>query len=306
MKTIPITTSLKKYLINYIKALLSWAGYTVHRVQETREQPSIVAEPFDVVHFKGAFPSRCPAQPQVLFKCPVEHCVSSNGFSHGAGSWHAFSTTLEEYRTGECTTYEGSLLQRYYEVWQPSSSLEALIGLDRTPAALAEAPPYMFLLPWNRDTLEQRKSASRKGIWEENARWGDGNIVADEGCVFHGPVSARKGRIEFERLVSVFESIQKNGYDLSMGRPVRVNILKRGKELRYLIMEGQHRVAAMCAVGHATIPAVVGQAWVTDIDFVEFWPQVRDGIWSKKDAENYFNHLFDFDARTWAQQRNLL
>jgi hypothetical protein len=43
-----------------------------------------------------------------------------------------------------------------------------------------------------------------------------------------------------------------------------------------------------------------------DVDDVDFWPQVRTGMWTAADARRYVHHLFDFDERNWASNLGLV
>lgn len=78
--------------------------------------------------------------------------------------------------------------------------------------------------------------------------------------------------------------------------------LKRGSEYRYLrIGRGFHRTVVMAALGYETVPATFQQPFVSNLDNVDYWPQVRRGVGTREDAIRYFHHLFD-----WASDRGLL
>lgn len=62
----------------------------------------------------------------------------------------------------------------------------------------------------------------------------------------------------------------------------------------------------MSALGYKTIPAVFKRDHIIRVDDVDYWPQVRSGVWGRDDALRYVDHLFDFDSRAWAQERGLL
>jgi hypothetical protein len=133
----------------------------------------------------------------------------------------------------------------------------------------------------------------------------DWSLDAD-GYQYHGPVSRRKGRLEYRRLVNIYESIEERGYERQLGH-AHFLVLKRGDEFRFSgIGPGNHRAAAMAALGYETIPAIFYKFHVVDVEMAEYWPQVSRGVWSQAQAEAYLHHLFDFDSRAWARDRGLL
>ena len=127
-----------------------------------------------------------------------------------------------------------------------------------------------------------------------------------DGFMYHGPVSLKKGMLEYQRLIQSYESIRDNGYNRELGH-AHFLILRRGKEIRYLALgDGNHRTAAMTALGYDTIPALFQRSAIIDVDMAEYWVQVQENVWSHDQAVAYVNHLFDFDSRLWAQNAGLL
>jgi hypothetical protein len=165
---------------------------------------------------------------------------------------------------------------------------------------LTQFPSYTFYLPWLLVEPEERRTMVKRGIdafYEGN----DLNPDSSYGYLMHGPVSSDFGRLEFERLIEVYESLKAQGYDRSHGDIV-VGLLQRGDQLRFGIEHGNHRVAAMAALGEAHIPARFVSVRRINIDEAPHWPQVRRGFWDQTSAEQYFHHLFDFDARSWGEE----
>ena len=75
-----------------------------------------------------------------------------------------------------------------------------------------------------------------------------------------------------------------------MGRRVLFSLL-------YFMRHGHHRVHAMAALGHQHIPAKVRNSAIIRIDDVDSWPQMRRGVWPKRAAIDYLNHLFDSELK---------
>lgn len=245
---------------------------------------------------------------RAAFHCPLEYVVKRIGFSN-PGGWHPFVAALQEYEAGESSRYEGSVLKKFYEVHQPENAAEAYIGFQDAPEAYLSYPAHLYnLRPWVSMTLEQMDQYRRRAAERDNREHNSGQTVLSnkDGFKEHGPVSERKGQLEYKRLVKVYNSIKANGYDRSQGHAYFL-MLQREKELRFMNGgQGVHRTAAMVALGYETIPAMFSKKYVVDVELVDYWPKVREGIWTCEQAEAYFHHLFDFDSRAWAREQGLL
>lgn len=245
---------------------------------------------------------------KAAFRCPLSKHVNRNGLSYSHDGYHPFVETIREYAAGESTCYQDSILKLFYDSHQPDSAAEAVVGFGSTPAAFRDFPPHAFYLtPWCSQSVDEMESMVRRWNNDDYRKHGcDEMSVEQDGFMDQGPISHRKGRLEFERLVTIYESIKRDGYAREHGH-AHFLVLRRGDSYRYVSKgQGNHRTAAMSAIGYETIPAVFAKCWMVDIDLVDHWPQVRLGVWTRGQAEAYFDHLFDFDSRDWARERGLL
>ena len=125
-----------------------------------------------------------------------------------------------------------------------------------------------------------------------------------DGHLFYGPVSDRKGILEYRRLISIYNLVHVHGYHQMHGH-VGVALLKRGNDYRFLLHgAGNHRTPAMAALNKKAIPTFFtmppgysNRPPLIDLRLADCWPQVRSGLWTKVEAEAYFHHLFDFDSK---------
>lgn len=290
---------------------------------------SIFSHPMEALYIAGGGDYVPRRENQVTFKCPLEKCIIPNGLNHSAEGWHHLSAALQEYHRGDHRTFEGSILEKYYETWQPQNALEVLIGCDG-PSALRELPPIIWQ-PWSMEDYKQRLQNRDLHYYDnqsvrdypggekfenllENVRKSGGSLSTYvksrigpylSGHQHYGPVSRLKGELEYARLVHVYRSIREHGYQLDKGG-ILIRPIKRGDNYRFIIWEGNHRIAAMNALGYETIPASFGKLWIVDTNEVDYWPHVRHGVWDRESALQYVNHLFDFDSKAWARERNLL
>ncbi len=244
---------------------------------------------------------------RVAFMCPLENVIDIRGHGYVPGKWHPFVETLREYNADQCSSYKDSLLKAYYDTHQPKNAADAYPGFEDAPASFRDWPPHRYrLLPWSANTPEDVDERVRYWTHRDNEEHGFSDLTfSSDGNKSHGPVSTRKGQMEFERLTSIFESIKSKGYDTNLGYP-HFRILKRRGEYVLNPVRGKHRTAAAAALGFEKIPALYYRPSIVDISMVKYWPQVRRGVWSQEQAKSYFRHLFRFDSLDWARKRNLL
>lgn len=175
---------------------------------------------------------------------------------------------LKYYEHGELA------LKTYYENHQPKNIFEKhflknekQIGCERN-------------LPW----LDVDRSQER----------GEGGLNLSEGIQHYGPVSERKLMYEVQRLSKVRGSIAKNGFIASLGLPRGYCLLKNLEDWVFIIVGGQHRVAAMVQEGYAQIPVCFQPNYprvVVKSDVLN-WPSVTSGELRVDQAERIFDSYF--------------
>jgi hypothetical protein len=242
------------------------------------------------------------------FRCPIDDCTHFVGFGLSPHAWHPFVAAVLEYRAGHASSYEESVLKRYYDRFQPKTAAEALAGFHMGGGGLADLPPYCFYLsPWTAATPDVVVDTLAYWTSMENAEHGNPRLdFREHGIGYFGPTHPAKGAMEFRRLTTIHDRLVSTGYDRRYG-DVSVRALKRGDELRFIVDGGgYHRAAALAAAGHNDMPATFVEPFVIAAEDADYWPQVRRGVWSRDDAVRYFHHLFDFDSRAWARERDLL
>lgn len=258
--------------------------------------PRLFRDPLEALrHVHGGKPA--------AFACPLDTCVDSNGLSFGRRGWHPFVATLRDYAAGAVAHYEGSWLQRYYREYQPANLAEALLGRAHFDApALHEIPSHVLnLYPWSARSSDEARETIERNIHRDYVEHGRPDLtVGNDGCQFHGPVSDDAGRLQFDRLVQAYENVRQEGYRREHG-DCRVIPVRREGRLRFIVVDGLHRTAAMQAVGRRAVPATFTQApTIFDVADANHWPQVTRGPWTRAAAERYIDRLFDFDAAAWA------
>lgn len=297
-------SSLKKS-VHYSLKLIGYELKPKNRMDngynKSSSPPIIVDDMLEALHL-------CRGGTPASFYCPLENYIHRTGLSFSQYGWHPYVETLKEYREYTKLRYENSTLKKYYDKWQPTSAAQAFAGFKNAPVQLRDLPPHLiYLVPWSSGSVERIDKLVRKWHNEDNIEHGKTTLDIDNhGFSDFGPVSDKKGNLEFMRLINIYNSIKEKGYDRKYG-DVNALVLKRGSEYKYLNKgDGYHRTVAMVALGHDKIPTKFYNPWIISIDDIGYWPQVRNGLWSREEAAEYFNYLFDFDSRTWAQNLGLL
>jgi hypothetical protein len=243
------------------------------------------------------------------FDCPLELARDTRGFSFAPDGWHPWVAELQDQdRRATAVDATPPLLQRYFESFQPRDALEALAGFEPdAPCALSDLGPELFwVTPWCAWTPEEMARAVRD--WVGRGARDHGLLDFDpgrDGSPYHGPTSSRLAEVEARRLRAAATVLRRDGYDRRFGDSLFYLVRRGGEQRAVKFGGGYHRTAAMAAIGAPTVPAQLRPPLAVDVDDVDDWPQVRSGLWSRRAAIRYVDHVFDFDAVAWARERGL-
>ncbi|PKM17370.1 MAG: hypothetical protein CVV11_19605 [Gammaproteobacteria bacterium HGW-Gammaproteobacteria-15] len=244
--------------------------------------------------------------PVKLCNVELSKCISSRdmqAFSKD-DSWHRFIemsthllSMLQEKRND--FIYENTPLFHYYEKVRPSvfSELWTLTGKTEDIGVLGSMPlnKYVSWMPWFEpvDTVENIAN----GISEQP------DIPEWDSHAF-GPVPKEAGLQEVERLYKLLIKISNEGYNPEVNYDgfIRGYIMRRGSESRFSVTAGQHRLAILAALNYKTclVKFQPGMERVIDVEEVETWPMVENGIYSKQQALNIFNGIFDVNGLSFS------
>lgn len=241
------------------------------------------------------------------FKISIDQCVSHNGFSFSNRGWHPFVNTLSRYLEQTESNYASSSLKTYYDNFQPRYALEPCIETSGISPEYRDLPAYAYVFPWDSHDPWRKADSIRRSQENENKKSGFSKIDIGQGCSHHGPVSDKKGTLEYARLINILNSIKTRGYIRHSGidGDVMGTLLSRKGEYRFLVEMGFHRISSLSALGYKEIPVRLTTPIVVDKSHLQYWPQVKSGLWNHDDASYYFDQLFEFDSINWALQKNL-
>jgi hypothetical protein len=273
-------------------------------VRKDESPPPVEAAPL----FDDPLEALCYVQAgkRATFKCPLGEVADRRGYGYVEDEWHPFVETLREYGANQSSCYEDSLLKKYYDTHQPDNAADAYPGFGYAPDSFYSYPPHRYrLLPWSADTPSEIDKRTEYWTERDNAEHGFPSLTfCSDGNKSHGPVSLKKGRLEYRRLTSVYDSINQEGYRKDEGYP-HFQVLRRSGDYLFMPVRRKHRVAAAAALGYDQIPAIYCYSSIRDVGMVEYWPRVRNGEWTQEKSIKYVDHLFDFESRLWADKRGL-
>lgn len=236
------------------------------------------------------------------FTVDIPSITSRLGFSYSQEGWHPFVQTLMEYEDNPTLKYEDSTLARLYRNFCPSNVQEVLLDQIKNPLKpFCDWPAKNELIRWvwalNHKTLQKHLDRLRTG-------------VDNEGWIFFGPHTHEYGIREFHRLINIYESIKRKGFQpgLAKKEPVNGYFLKDGHETRFVLLQGNHRTSALHALGYTEVDVVIRQGHPAIIDKTELhkWTLEGGGIYSGYAAHALFRSLFDESGLEKAIRLNLL
>ena len=297
-----------------IKKIIKWArfglkelarscGYDIVKTAHHGGDFEFVSHPVDALY------SGRPIDESPL-RVALWKCSNYTGLTYGAEGWHPFVETLSRYQSRP-TSYEDSVLKSYYDIWRPSNASEAFITFRDTPEAFVREPSYAFVSPWHTISIDERKRKIAYNVRTENQDMGRDAVGIEEGFGLHGPVSERKGSVEFDRLLSTLRSINKEGFRLdSIHYLIEGFALLDQKEedFRIIVVHGNHRLASLTALDYEYAPVRLVPPYIVRAEEVDRWPQVTSGLWSKDQAVEYFQSFFGAhrEIRRWAKSLRLI
>lgn len=235
--------------------------------------------------------------PEQKFLCnvTVDKCLGLHAaaFNCSLTGDHPFIRSLQSYAKGECDHYANAPLKDFYQAFQPQSAAEVVgLAVDAAHPDLSARSPFASSLPWDFLTPEQNEQFLRAICARDYAENGFA-LTADAGWKVWGPVSDDAGQAEFSRLLHIFQSVRRSGYQRhpALDGDIEGQLMADGSKYRVLISRGQHRIAALAAMGAQTapvrlLPKVISRSEVT------FWPNVDRGFYTIDQALAVFDRMF--------------
>lgn len=205
-----------------------------------------------------------------------------------------FIKTIIDYIEGRCTTYRDSRLKAFYESCQPRTPSAFMQLRDSAQPWLHDLPATASILPWIDKTPQDRFEAVCYWTEKDNIEHGT-HLTMEDGCQHFGPVSERKGELEFERLIEITESIRTNGFkvDPRGNDNIWVFLLLDRDEFRFFQEGGgNHRLAALAALDYKEAIVQIKTQYIARKQEAKWWPMVRKGYLTEQEAIAVFDRIF--------------
>ncbi len=233
-----------------------------------------------------------------VFTVETAYCRSENGFAYTAAGWNHHRALLAQLLAEENPHYEQSLLKDFYDCFQPRNRREQLFGRGKEALMPLERGwvPLPWALPAVLDSAHDKKGSSPLNELPCGSRF--------------GPHSTLYGKHETAKTLQAYEQISRHGYrpGIYPNGYIRGTFLKNKDRYRFIISDGERRLAAAAFCGLETIKARFNPRAlpVADLERIKSWPLVQSGFYDEKVAAKVFHHYFCADGRTAARQLGFL
>lgn len=236
------------------------------------------------------------------FKVDIKTITSRVGFSYYEHGWHPFIETLKEYEVNPDLKYQDSTLAKLYQNYRPNNVQEVLLDHLKNPLK-----PFCDWPPTN-EFIRSVWTLGKPGV--RSFMNIQGKQLPSAGWIFYGPHDEVYGESEYRRLISVYESIKNNGYKAGLTDMDAVNgyFLKCGNDYRFVLLQGNHRISVLKALGYKDVDVVIRKGHPAIVDQAKLyrWTKKGGGIYPSSVVENLFDTLFNSTGLQKAQRYGLL
>ena len=216
----------------------------------------------------------------------LSDCVSYHGFHYGARSVHPLQNYAMSLQNGRDVGELRAEFAEFVRFYRPGNMAQAM-GIEDLDAAVP-----MWLYPWQQFGAEQ---------WIWRRAWRTTPAECPDILTHFSDAGIDSFRIEEECLWTerALQSLAAHGYQPARRGWIRVcNLLARDGRAAHLMLDGNHRAAALCALGAESIAVLSeprAQIMETEVDS---WPGVRNGFYSRATALRVFNRFIEGNSVT--------
>jgi len=219
-----------------------------------------------------------------IVQVDLEKCRDWQSFSYTDDGWHYYSALINEYINNPNLIYSESILKTYHDRYQPTSLQDVLFenSLIDKPPIHKNGPP----LPW-------MKISPRFGkVYQHFGPNTDSFVMKD-----------------FNLIINLYNKLSKEGYHPEKYQDgyIRGYFLKNYDDYRFIITNGHHRIAALAILKYKKIAVMIDPASprVVDIEKINEWVNVINGVYSKKLATKIFKIPFTKNGKEKAKALGL-
>ncbi|GAB6059676.1 hypothetical protein [Desulfonatronum parangueonense] len=216
------------------------------------------------------------------------------GFPPSATAYHPYVLAMKEYLERNIHEYNQSSLKYYFEHVQPRTAAEfAGVSENDHDSKLHWKEAVELDFPWLATPGPQVKSRRFEFMQRDAVQFGK-QLTGEDGFNFFGPLSSAKADLEMRRIVLIIGSINKTGYRVSSIKNHLLGyLLKDDNSYVALPWGGQHRLAALAALGFTHVPMLFHRNRFTDRTSVNSWPAVASGDFTPEHALHLFDRIIE-------------
>lgn len=202
------------------------------------------------------------------------------GVSFSKDGSHHVIKTLQEYDNDKSIDYKQTSLYHFLKNFTPASICEFINNKGPNVCNLP-----LFIYPW--------------GTFKKNEY---GMIKNPQTSRFCGPSNDEFIKFEFERIIKLYNSIKQEGYkpwNFKNGFIGGTMLIKENGDRRFIVLQGNHRLAILSYLGHETIqvrevPRYLKKIKQSDISKI---PAQLIDICDAVSAKKIFNLYFEEDGK---------
>jgi len=206
---------------------------------------------------------------------PIAQCAHYCGFRYGVEEYNPYETYITGLHMGKTGAEINEQFLHFLRYYRPSHFGEAL-GIS-----LSKSYP-LWQYPW-----------AVKLDPSYNAFDMDPSLIPD--IITHFSKKGIPFKIiekEFAALEAAYHSIAKDGYRPDKYGYAEVLCLKNEERTSFILLDGNHRVSALSALGFKQVEAILYIRNIINRRDVKKWPGVKNGFYTTEDAVKIFDVYF--------------
>lgn len=226
----------------------------------------------------------------------LQKCMDIQYFSYSTHGWHPFIEAMKEQLENPEITYNSSILKTFYKTFVPKNRQEQWFEEEsKDIKPLCQGWPDT---PWHRGP----KRIPKKYVTER--------MVETGGNQHFGPNSQSFGEKQYQKLIHTYELLSMHGYhpEIFPDGYITGYLLIKDDDYRFIVLEGQHRIAALSLMGVEKITCKFTKERPHIVDFrdSEKWSQVKNGLYRRSVAERVFTKFFQENGREKARHLGII
>ncbi len=206
----------------------------------------------------------------------IGDCVHYCGFPYGRNAFNPYENFITGLSRGMDVEALKASFVEFLRFYRPADLGTALGVITRSPVPL-------WWLPWK----------SWRKLWKREG-WHDTPAEVIDVMTQFSSIGIPRSLVEheFHWLQRAWDSIRQKGYRPTEHAYIQVHELRHASSSRYIVIDGNHRLSALAALGYSEVEVMQHRLAVTSRHHVRLWPLVLSGHVHPGDALAIFDAYF--------------